>query len=340
MDDAWPTLGEWQLLYEAAADFKQAACWDWMEETDVFGVQCPGGMIYYCSIMGGGDAHFGIAAYRGTEGLNTFLESLDGAIGSDFFYRQDCLMCSFEDRKMLAKEDRQVIKSLALKFRGRNQWPLFRDYSPGWYPWVLTASQCSSLTHILRQGLAVSLRCREDKRFIYRKGTKLFVRALRQNAAGERDWVDCYREPPPTERTFAVFRLQDEVLTRRLKNIKPSHADAVEADLFHIPTPIQDGGRPYFPFICVLMEKASGLVLATEMVTNIKDDGHLLLSLLIDVILSSGKKPAVIYVAEEAVEQLLAAFGEQIGIAVQLTQRSTAMREFRLGAERHFGNRD
>jgi hypothetical protein len=35
------SLTVWKKLYRAAAAFKEIACWDWMTDTDVFGVQNP-----------------------------------------------------------------------------------------------------------------------------------------------------------------------------------------------------------------------------------------------------------------------------------------------------------
>jgi hypothetical protein len=34
-----PSLKEWRTLYEAAIRVKKIAPWDWMDETDIFGVQ-------------------------------------------------------------------------------------------------------------------------------------------------------------------------------------------------------------------------------------------------------------------------------------------------------------
>jgi|GEM_PF-1998218 len=41
MAEAKPTLTEWRKLYHAAIRLKEIAPWQWMTETDIFGVQNP-----------------------------------------------------------------------------------------------------------------------------------------------------------------------------------------------------------------------------------------------------------------------------------------------------------
>ena len=55
-------------------------------------------------------------------------------------------MASFEDRKLLQKEDFQLINKIGLKFSGPNSWPLFRSYRPGYHPWYLTNEEARYLT--------------------------------------------------------------------------------------------------------------------------------------------------------------------------------------------------
>jgi len=52
----------------------------------------------------------------------------------------------FVDRDKLWKEDREVIHSLGLRFRGRNAWPLFRSQRAGYAPWLLEKDEVLFLT--------------------------------------------------------------------------------------------------------------------------------------------------------------------------------------------------
>ena len=41
MKDQAPSPKEWAALYQVAADFKRTAAWEWMDDSDLFGVQNP-----------------------------------------------------------------------------------------------------------------------------------------------------------------------------------------------------------------------------------------------------------------------------------------------------------
>src|SRR5262249_20651700 len=149
-------------LYQAAIAFRDIASWDWMSDSDIFGVQNPdSGEIAYCCIMGQLGQLYGIAAYLGSDGLAVYEKLRSGAIqpeDPDLGYIQRCLMASFNDRRALQKPDLQIIKQLGLKFRGQHAWPLFRSYRPGYYPWYLEAAEAQFLTHILEQAKTVARR--------------------------------------------------------------------------------------------------------------------------------------------------------------------------------------
>ena len=128
-----PTLMEWKALYETADVFKQSACWQWLDDGAIFGVEDPeDGLRYYCSVMGGGGMEYGLMAFRGIDGLEYLCRLLaqeddieTSDLAEDAMFLQNSLTCSFENREDLAREDLAVIKELGLKFRDRQQWPMF-----------------------------------------------------------------------------------------------------------------------------------------------------------------------------------------------------------------------
>ena len=166
MKESQPSTSDWQSLYDTAVEFRNLKCWEWTLDSNLFGVQNPAnGEIGYCCITGYLGEHFALVVYLGTEGLGIYLKAQSG-MGMEnpleMLANQKCLMASFEDRETLSKEDRALIKKLGLRFRGRNQWPQFRSYQPGYHPWYLTKDEAEYLTLALQQAMEVSLRLKKD----------------------------------------------------------------------------------------------------------------------------------------------------------------------------------
>jgi hypothetical protein len=193
-----PTISDWQALYQAALEFKEIEAWTWMYDSDVFGVQDPAsGEIGYCCIMGNLGEMFALALYLGSEGLESYMRvasepPLDPFEVFEEIMLQKCLMASFGSRDTLKKEDRQVIKRLGLKFRGRTAWPLFRSYRPAYHPWHLTADEARFLTLALQQAREVCLRFKEDPTLFDPPNDELwFVRVPEET----RRWTSSSRPP-------------------------------------------------------------------------------------------------------------------------------------------------
>ncbi|VBB09338.1 Hypothetical protein LUCI_4628 [Lucifera butyrica] len=333
-----PDLTQWKALYELATEFNRARCWDWMDDYEIFGVRDPeSGLIYYCSIMGASAEHFGIAAYRDVHGLyllNKILSNDMPDFPPDFSYEQDCLSCSFEDRNMLLKEELQTIKNLGLKFRGRNQWPSFQDYTPGLLPWFLTGDQCRTMQHILRQALQVAGRCRENKKILLGKNNTLLVRTPSQGNDGTLEWKDRYVQPQKYVIESGEFTSQNDVLIQKLRRLKIDKCFELEADIFYAPAPVGDKGqRPYFPTMGVILDRKSGLLLGAEMVRDLKTEGHIFLSYLVDTILKPNKKPGCLYVARPEAYILFNGFCEQIGLPLKIVDHLEFVNEFRTSLE-------
>jgi hypothetical protein len=93
--------------------------------------------------MGALGEHLSVAVYLGTEALFSFWnldpDNMDTMPEQLLLIPQ--LQLSFEDRDQLEPKDRATIKELGLKFRGRQAWPMFRSFRPGYFPWHLDAAE-------------------------------------------------------------------------------------------------------------------------------------------------------------------------------------------------------
>ncbi len=329
-----PTIKEWQTLYAAADRFKNAGCWEWVSEDYLFGVQDPeSGEIAFCCIMGVGGEHLALAAYLGPSGLNSLYQLADEDNMTDDFdkmFGQKCLMGSFEDRDILAPEDLKIIKELNLKYRGRNQWPFFRSYEPGYFPLFLTAAQCRFLTCIFEQALEVCLRLRNDPEILGDPFQYHFL--IRKPAATVQSaWMDEYRTIEPEPVNFVSIQIVDELMLRKLRSLKVQPGLVWETDIFYLQSPVKEKGRPFFPLIALLLDHNQQLIINHEMFQDLRTEGYKCLNMLVNYIQSIGKLPAGILVSQERSYHLFKSFCDQLHIKLEQHDELPLMLEIRQG---------
>lgn len=267
MKDDAPSISQWKDLYSAAVKFKKLKPWEWMYDSDIFGVQNPEtGEIGYCCVMGRAGEHFALGVYLGREGLDNLSSMLSGEIVPDFpetLYSQKCLMASFENREDIEKPDYEIIRTLGLRFRGRNQWPLFRSYLPGYYPWYLTRKEIKFLTVALEQAIEVCKSFKENLAILnHPDKPKILVREAEKTNNGFK-WEDRWLDPGKfdNEREIPVEYVEDDILDDLLKL---KHDGVWEADYLTLLEVVQEWDeRPYFPKYITWADRDTGLILNT-----------------------------------------------------------------------------
>lgn len=265
--ESTPTAHQWRRLYQAAIRVKELAPWEWMEETDILGVQNPEtDEIGFVSVMGMLGEHLSLAVYLGPKGLYGFweFEETGAQDPAEFLLKISHLQASFEDRSILTDKDRKQIKELGFKFRGRQAWPMFRSYRPGWFPWYLEAPEVRFLTVALEQALDVTRRYREDPELLTLSGADDYLVRVSKMVAGALVWEDQIATVlPPDPESISITMDVDLLETVQRLPMSPY---TLEMDLFLSPIPIGERGeRPYFPYMLLTVESDSGMVLGSEL---------------------------------------------------------------------------
>lgn len=249
-------------LLETAAEFLQGRCWEWMDDTNIFGVQNPdNGEVGYCCVMGNAGELFGLGVYLGSMGLLAYEMVATGVLkpgDAEVLSYQRCLMVDFEDRSALRAYDLDLIKRSGLKFRGRKNWPRFTSYRPGYVPWKLTVEEARFLTIAIQQALPVALRFKEDKAFLDSPdpGEVFFVRVPGKES-GAQTWTDQWLEPAAVEvEDYSLDSLEEARLQRIGKRVSWGPG-TWEIDIFLGPMLIGEktspDERPFYGrvFLCV-----------------------------------------------------------------------------------------
>jgi hypothetical protein len=314
-----PTLDEWGALYRAAVALRDQAPWTWLGNDDLFAVEHPDfPAVGYCDVMGMGGEEFGLAVFLDADGFAFFRGLMLGTAqpeGDEILTQLHSLAATFDDREALDQRDRDVIRALNLRFRGRGAWPLFRSQRPGYFPWYLDQDEARFLTHALEQAVIVAQRALDGNLTLTAgvDGEEIFTRGFRDGS-----WHDAWRPAPaapaaPQEEVGPV----DEVRLQRVRATKQRGKETWQLDVFVLPAPIQERGeRPYLPYM-LLAANQQGLIVGNEMLEQ-RSSAKERQDAVIAMLEQAPELPRVIRVGRPEVERLVAPVGRALGIRTQV----------------------
>ncbi len=317
----------WAELYQQAIRFRELEPWNWMNETDVFGIQDPvTSQIGYGTIMGVLGKVLALCLYRGSEGLLFHQRLLNDEMSKDdFLGEQNYLMVEFVAKKELQPEDRKVIGSLELQLQGGRQYPQFRSHLPGYCPWFVSESEARFLAFALPCALDASVLKQKDPEFLFhsREGEYLtYVPAERGSSS--RSWKR--PAPIPAPEILIPQTMIHEIRSRNLRK-----DSAWQVHWFFLPGAIQDKERPYFPKCLMIAHQESGFVFAMEVIPPEEDPYPGLEKRTLQCINESDLFPSELQVQDERLHKALTHFGEALGIRIVFRKELDAITEARQG---------
>lgn len=325
---------EWKKLFEAAARFKETECWKWISDIDIIGVEnIDTHEIGYCCVMGNAEQVFGISIYIGEEGLKSYIDTVYPNIPlEDLGYIQNCTTLYFEDREKLNRDDLNIIKQLGLKYRGKKQWPQFRNYKPNYFPAQLSKSEVIYMTYALDQVINVALRCREDEALLNPEDEDQVLVRVSKKVKGELAWEDKYISLN-MEESNSEYEKVNEIALKRIKDSKPRKTGVWEVDFFNAPALVRESGRPYYPLMFMIAEAESGLMLGMKMTSDFEGYIGEFRDEIINLIASNKQIPEVIVVQRKKVFQMLAPIASKLGVDLHPVEELYGIKEFRKGLE-------
>ncbi|MBO0992223.1 plasmid pRiA4b ORF-3 family protein [Bacillus sp. SD088] len=265
---------DWTRLLLAAKEFNKLAPWTIVEGDDIYIITDPLTKDQvFCSVLGNAHELYGLAIYIGKEGFESLLQILNQGAESAFelSQKQRAVLVSFVNRNELEKADYELIKEADVSFRGKNQWPEFRSYQPGFFPWMIDHEEARLLLLALEQlpYLVEDIKKQHPRLEETAQGAWL-ARIPKENSQGEIRWTSEYVTSSifnwdvTSEEEYPSYLSELEI--KRLSKYKQDQG-TVEFDFFPVNMPIQEqeGERPYFPNLSVAIDQDSGMVLFQEM---------------------------------------------------------------------------
>ncbi len=344
-----PTIEEWVGLYGAAAVLKSVAPWQWMWDSEVFGVKDPEtGVIGYCSVMGRLGEHLALGVYLGPAGLAGLqaLREMKKLDFVEFLRSQNMLKVSFESRAELKPEDLKLIKQFGFVYRGRQSWPLFRSFRPGYMPWFLTGSEARFLNVAIRQALDVTMRLKDEPALLTALRPDTYLVRVAETDAGEPVWRDEWLQATPLADEDAVAALMADVpippaLVARASAGTRQRCGTWEVDIRPTPAPIAPPGeRPFIPLQILIADHDSGFIHETDIreqagyVTAFREH-------LVRVLDKQEQVPERILLANDRAEAVLRPITDALAITVERVLKLAQIEPFYRSFEKylHTGGR-
>lgn len=332
------TIEEWKKLYEVATRINEIKPWEYLWDMDIVGIltgdKCEETVFY--SVLGRGGSCLGISIYEGYEAFNSFMmltmqERLNISVEYAMF-NQKCMSCYWGAREELSTKQREVIKDLGYKYRGKNNWLYFMSYEPGYYPYNLDRNEVIQLTeHLANFELAFAHYLEKNMQIDFESGN-MFSIVFSKN---KEQWHFGEEPLPFTSFNFGNLIITDEDFLVELKKAPKGNAVLeMEISPFRASVTDEKYDRPANPMLSVIVEASSGMALSCEMNGPEEDSFVSLADSLIDFIYKYGV-PREIRVANVIVEAALEQICEICGIKLKRVKRLQAMSDF-LNSMRRF----
>lgn len=263
------TIGEWKRLYEIATRIRKLKPWELLWDMDIIGIRVgkePENTVFY-SILGKGGDCYGIVVYEGYDAFNSFLmltmqEQMNLSVEYVMF-NQNNFTCYWGNREELSVKQREIIKELGYKYRGKNNWLYFLSYEPGYYPYNLNQDEVVRMTgHLENLEMAFIYYKKTDPNIVFENGNMFFF----EYSADRKTYHFGEEALPFTCCNFENLVITDEELLRKLSKV-PKGAFSLEADVRPMGAAVSDKkyDKPVNPVMSILTDANTGMIISCDM---------------------------------------------------------------------------
>lgn len=242
------SMEKWKNLYNLAIEIKKCEPWKVLNDNDIFAIKSSiDGIIYYASVMGILNEHFGISFYAGEEGLVKFLQLQES--NGDFEENAHLLlsnphfMMSYNNKKGISKEELSLIKTLSFKFRGNHSYPQFHKIEPCFTGRLVKEHEADILIELLEQTLSLINSSEISLPEISREYDNIIF--LQKNTEWEISDLDISKTPIFLDKEIEI----DKTLLKKFKKLKvKNESELITLKILPFPIEENDYEPGYYPF--------------------------------------------------------------------------------------------
>lgn len=340
----------WDRIFSSADKIWKIKPWNFMSETDIFGIKIPGTKrVYFISVMGSGGEVTAVTAYSGTRALGMFWDlqqTAEDNLTSTFLTGGRVLtipqlMLDFTEEKTMTAKEITRMKKLGARPVENKRWPSLKQFIPGFYPYEPDGNALDDAAIVFEQCLEIFSYTSEDEDYIYPDEDNDDLYLIREGKKGSTpEWKNSFKIVS-VEPVKCNIRFSSIDLARLMKY--PKKPEILQIDLALLPTPIEDEKtRPYFPFMLLLVNKKSGIISGYEMLSPIPDIDSMYESVpqkILDMLLKNNYRPYQVELRSEILIGYLSLLLTRAGINLIETDRMTEMDEAFEGLLEHLEKR-
>ncbi|HEV2692344.1 MAG TPA: hypothetical protein VG347_05560 [Verrucomicrobiae bacterium] len=229
----------------------------------------------------------------------------------------DCLKLELVPKRELGKNDLSVLKAAGFKPDGKGAvWPQFRSWEPGWQPWFINQTEAEQLLADLPRLTAFyELFERYPKLYDERPMTEIpFLPARLPDRPLKPDDLDWQPLLLPPLAGFDPFQASTKHY-EELRSLKQQPGREVEFECTMIPAAsFHENGRPCLARVGLLVERPSGLVSGTELMSGTVKPGEAAGSMLMKSFLKARALPETIFIAGTRFQPVLQPLCDELNI--------------------------
>jgi len=216
---------------------------------------------------------------------------------------------------------------------------MFRSYRPSFFPWFLEAGEIRFLSVALEQLADVAPRLREDPSLLEPSDGDSYLLRVPRREGETLVWEDTTTGVPPLDAPPIEVEMEASkmVALGRL----PMRKAHLELDFFMLPAPVKDtGDRPYFPYMLMVVDAESGMILGSELLQpfpSLEAMWGSIPEILVDRLTGMELLPEKISVDSDLLFALLEPLAEEAGFELELASSLPSLEAVREGLLETFG---